>query len=198
MQPYSKLFLAAAAALISVGLWAQSEGNPDETHSSHNVDLLGKFSYSPSAPVAEPNSVLQICVAVSRDGSYRILRLTGEGTTQRIHGKIPMEQFHKLKTLLSHSDFRDLSGGHGGLIRQGAEIFATEIPRVDGVQRLQWLNPDGENPFPHTVAKIVNWLEGFDPKGGESFTETELPDVCPSSGGFRLLQPSVAAANIGH
>jgi hypothetical protein len=190
---YSKLSLAAAAVLISVGLWAQSEGrSPDKTHSSRHVDLLGKLSYSTSPPIAEPNSVHQTCIAVFRDGSYRILRLISGGPTQRIRGKMPEEQFQKLKTLLAHSDFRDLSGGHGGLIRKGAESFGAEIPREDGIQRLRWLNPDGESPFPSAVVKIVNWLEGFGPKGGELFTETEFPDVCPSEG-LRLLQPSVAA-----
>jgi hypothetical protein len=90
------------------------------------------------------------------------------------------------------------------LIRQDAESFAAEIPgaardHADGTRqwierdawRLQWLNADGESPFPVSVAKVVDWLQQFQPKDGKSFLYAEFPDVCPSSG-LRLLQPTVA------
>jgi hypothetical protein len=56
---------------------------------------------------------------------------------------------------------------------------------------LQWLNADGESPFPESVAKIVDWLQQFEPKNGKDFEYTEFPNVCPS-GGLRLVQPAVA------
>jgi hypothetical protein len=126
------------------------------------------------------------------------------GQTQRLHGKMPKEELGQLSKLLGAADFRSLSGEHGGLIRQKAERFAAEIPsgarwRADGTRkwledeawRLQWLNADGENPFPASVSKLADWLQHFQPKDGKAFEYTEYPDVCPT-GGLRYLQPSVA------
>jgi len=127
------------------------------------------------------------------------------GEMQRLQGKMPKEQFEQLKTLLGSAEFRALSGNHGGLIRQDAESFAAEIPstprkHADGfdvrsadlpAQRVQWLNGDGESPFPEPMAKVVDWLKHFEPTDGKAFVYAEYPDVCPS-GGLRLLQPSMA------
>ena len=96
-----------------------------------------------------------------------------------------------------------MSGDHGGLIRQESERFAAEIlfgdrGREDGARkglghepwRLQWLNADGESPFPASASTLVDWLKRFQPKDGKSFEYADYPDVCP--GGLRLLQPAVA------
>jgi hypothetical protein len=118
---------------------------------------------------------------------------------------MPKEEFSQLSKLLGASEFRNLSGDHGGLILQESESFAAEIPlgdrgREDGARgwpeheaawRLQWLNADGESPFPASVSKLVDWLQSFQPKDAKSFEYAEYPDVCPA-GGLRLLQPSVA------
>jgi len=100
--------------------------------------------------------------------------------------------FEQLNSLLGSPDFRVLSGGHGGLIRRDSKSFAAEIPKAgDSAQKLQWLDADGENPFPGSVANVVDWLKHFDPKDGKMFEYADYPDVCPSHG-LRLLQPSVA------
>ena len=75
-------------------------------------------------------------------------------------------------------------------VRQEAEIFMAEILEQQA-WHLQWLNADGENPFPASVFNLIDWLQRFQPKDGKSFKYTEYPDVCPA-GGLRLLQPSVA------
>jgi hypothetical protein len=190
MQPYAKTFLTAAVLLVSVGLWAQ------EVYHSLDPDLLARLSYDSSA-VVQGEGVRHICVAVSRDGDYRIVRSPNRGQTQRLQGKMPQEQFQQLKTLLESPEFRGLSGNHGGLIRQESESFGAEIPvpgpqREAGAQRLRWLSADGESPFPDSVAKVIQWLKHFEPMDGKPFVYAEYPDVCPSSG-LRLLQPSVAA-----
>jgi hypothetical protein len=90
------------------------------------------------------------------------------------------------------------------LIREESQSFAVEIPfgdrlHGDGARRwieheawrLQWLNPNGERPFPSSVSKVVDWLQHFQPKDGKYFEYAEYSDVCPAQG-FRLLQPSVA------
>jgi hypothetical protein len=197
MRLYARSCLAAAVLLISLGLSAQEAYHADDS------DLLARLSYDHSA-IVHGEDVRQVCIAVSRDGEYRIMRSLTTGEMQRLRGKMAKEQIEQLKKLLGSTDFRALSGAHGGLIRQDAETFGAEIPAatqlpggvplesvIPRAHRLQWLNPDGESPFPDPVAKVVDWLKLFEPKNGKAFDYAEYPDVCPS-GGFRLLQPSVA------
>ena len=199
MPLYLKPFLTAAVLLVSVSLWAQ------EVYVYHDPELLARLSYDKST-VAQDEGVRHICVAVSRDGDYRIVRSLESGQTQRLQGKIPKEQFGQLKTLLGSAEFRVLSGEHGGLIRRESESFGAEIP-ISGWQpapgidirstlprahRMQWLTADGESPFPSPVAKVVNWLKHIEPINGKVFEYAEYPDVCPTVG-LRLLQPSVAS-----
>jgi hypothetical protein len=149
--------------------------------------------------------VRDVCIAVSRDGEYRIVRWTVLKPIERLHGTMPKEEFSQLSKLLGATEFRNLSGDHSGLILQESESFAAEIPLGDrgreagargwpeheAAWRLQWLNADGESPFPASVSKLVHWLQSFQPKDAQSFEYAEYPDVCPA-GGLRLLQPSVA------
>lgn len=192
MRSYTCAFLTVV--LASTALWGQRDGqnqNQGPSLQQQRSDMLARFSYR-SSMVLQEQGYRQLCISVSREGDYRISRLMTDGETQRLRGKILDEQFQQLKKLLATSEFRALSGGHGGLVRQGAESFGAEISRKKRVQWMQWLNADGENPFPDSVANVINWLEGFEPKNGESFKYAEFPDVCPSRG-LSLLQPSVAA-----
>jgi len=129
-----------------------------------------------------------------------------DGQTQWLHGKMPKGQFRQFATLLGSAEFRNLSGDHAGLIRQDSERFAAEIPlgvrlRADGTRkwleheawRLQLVNADGETPFPASVSKVIDWIQRFQPKDGESFEYAEYPDVCPVGAGVSLLHPSVAS-----
>jgi hypothetical protein len=111
---------------------------------------------------------------------------------------MPKEQFQRLKELLGSADFRAFSGNHAAIIHRDAESFGAEVPipgrtqGEDGVQRLQWLTADRENPFPSPVVNVVDWLKHFEPTNGLQFEPTEFPEICPS-GGLRMLQPSLAA-----
>jgi hypothetical protein len=197
MNLYSKLLLTSAILLVASASIAQ------ERYHYADPNLMARFSYDNSG-VVRSGSVHHVCIAVSRDGDYRIVRVSDNGQTQRLHGKMPKEDSRQLNNLLEASELRNLSGYHGGLIRQEAESFAAEIPLRDGwhqddagnwteheAWRLQWLNPDGENPFPVAVSKLVDWLRRFQPDDGKSFDYADYPDVCPT-GGLRLLQPSIA------
>lgn len=193
MQPYLKSFLATAVLLVSVSLWAQ------QVYVYHDNDLLARLSYDQQT-VTQFKGV-HVCIAVSRDGYYRI-----ERDLQRLQGKMPKEQLQQLKTLLESAEFLVLSGEHSGLIRRESERFMAEIPisggqpvpGIDGrslvprAHSVQWLNADGERPFPGPVSKVVNWLEHFEPTNGKIFEYAEFPDVCPIVG-LRLLQPSEAS-----
>jgi len=197
MNLYSKMLLTSAMLLVASGLIAQ------ERHHPSDPDLMARFSYDNSG-VARQRNVQHLCVAVSRDGDFRIVRSLDNGQMQRIHGKMPKQEFRQLTNLLDAPELRNLSGYHGGLIRQESESFAAEIPLRDGwhedeagnwveheAWRLQWLNPDGERPFPASVSRLVDWLRRFQPNNGQSFDLAEYPDVCPA-GGLRLLQPAIA------
>ena len=198
MHSHTKAALTVSFLLISFGMLAQ------ETDHRNDSALLAKLSYARSGVVVQADGVRHVCVAVTRDGEYRIVRSGNLGQTVRLHGKMPKEQLEQLTKLLASPEFRVVPGDHCGLIREDAESFGAEIPgsvrgRADGTRQLterdawhlQWLNADGENPFPGSVAKVVDWLQHFQPTGGNSFSYTEVPDVCPS-GGLRLLQPTVA------
>lgn len=192
-----KILLSAAFLVATTGLVAQERSHlPDP-------DLLARLSYDNSGAVQNGN-VRHVCIAVSRDGEYRIVRSLDHGQSQRLHGTMAKEEFDQLAKLLDSAQLRKLSGDHGGLVRQQAERFAAEIPlgdrsRADGAQeglgqkawRLQWLSGDGENPFPVSISKVVDWIKRFEPKDGKSFDYADYPDVCPADG-LRLLQPSVA------
>jgi hypothetical protein len=198
MHPSPKTLLIAAILLVASASLAQ------EAKSSADAAFLARLSYDNSG-FAQPRSVMHVCLAVSKDGDYRIVRSSDEGHTQRLHGNMPREEFRELSNLLEAADFRNLSRNTGGLVRQNAETFAAEIAvrgrwHDDGhgtkwlepeSWRLQWLNADGESPFPSPVAKVVDWLKRFEPKNATRFENTEFPDVCPS-GGLRLVQPSIS------
>jgi hypothetical protein len=198
MRCFATSLLTSAMLLVSVSLWTQ------EIHVDEHLDLLARLSYDSMSATLQDDRV-RVCMAVTRDGDYRIVRLLEDGQTLRMQGKMPKEQFQQLKTLLESHDFQDLSGSHGGIIRQESESFGAEMPmaesqpspgveiRPDGppVHRMQWLNADGESPFPASVSKVVNWLKHFEPKDAKAFEYTELSQVCPTAG-MRLLHPSIA------
>lgn len=193
-----KTLLTAAILVVAPCSIAQ------ERHRPPDPDLRARLSYDDSGVLVRPGTVRHMCVAVSRDGDYRIERSLDDGQTQRLHGRMPNEEFRQLNKLLEAAEFRSLSGDHEGLIRQESERFAAEIPLRDGWHQdgagnwleheawhLQWLNADGKSPFPASVSRLVDWLKRFQPKDGKSFEYAEYPDVCPA-GGLRLLQPAVA------
>ena len=183
--------------LIAAILFACSASIAQEAKSSADSALMARLSYD--------NSVRRVCLAVSKDGDYRIVRSLDDGQTQRLHGKMPKEEFRQLTDLLEASDFRNLSGNGSGLVRRDAETFAAEIAlhgrlHDDGhgskwlepeSWHLRWLNGDGEAPFPTPVVKVVDWMKAFEPKNAKRFENTEIEDVCPSVG-LSLVQPSIS------
>ena len=190
------LLLLALVVIASISIAQEPYHVPDP-------DLMARLSYDNSG-VVQPENMRHVCIAVSRDGEYRIVRSTGLGQpTERLHGKMPKEEFNQLSDLLRATELRSLSGDHPSVVRQKAETFGAEIPLHNSSQfdragqwpesawRLQWLNGDGANPFPASVSSLVEWMKRFQPKDGKTFEYADYPDVCPR-GGLRLLQPPVA------
>jgi len=197
MHRYPKMLLPTAILVV-----AGSISMAQEPYHSPDPDVMARLSYGNSG-VFQQGSVHRVCIAVSRDGEYRIVRWTDEERSERRHGKMTKEELSQLSKLLEAKEFRGLTGYHGGLVRQEAETFGAEIPvrdpsRLDTARqspeaawRLQWLNGDGGNPFPVSVSSVVDWMKRFQPKDGKPFDYADYPDVCPG-GGLRLLRPSVA------
>jgi hypothetical protein len=183
-------------------LGAASISIAQEAYQSPDPHVMARLSYDNSGVVQQGN-MRHVCIAVSSDGEYRIVRSTDTGKTERLHGKMPKEEFSQLSKLLGATEFRNLSGYHGGLVHQEAETFGAEIPMRNPSHhdtapqwpgpawRLQWLNGDSGNPFPASVSRVVDWVKRFQPIDGRTFEHADYPDVCPT-GGLRFLQPSVA------
>ena len=168
-----------------------------------SAQTLARLAFDTTA-ATQRGDLRHVCVSITRDGEYQMIRTTSDKPTQYLRGQMSKDQFNALKKLLSSKKFRSLSGNLGGLIRQDSESFRAEMPvslkkRADGTYilppteawRLEWLNPDDAAPFPDSILRVVNWLHTFEPKGGQEFSYTEFSQVCPS-GGMRLVQPSVA------
>jgi len=177
---------------------------------SHRDHVFVRLSYSESGvvrsqlqPPADKSpqdfsvqtDAARLCISVAQNRKYRVV-MTLNGKLQHLQGEMPDEQFERLRNVLSATDFRSLSGSHGGMLLQRAETFRAEVDQSyaagAGSQRLQWLNPDGANPFPQPVSRVVAWLKSFKPAGATSFVESEFSNVCPTFG-VRLLEPAVAA-----
>ena len=125
MHPSLKTLLLVAILLVASVSIAQ-EAAPSAYSAS-----MARLSYDNSG-FAQPGSVMHVCFAVSKDGDYRIVRSLDDGQTQRLHGKMPTEEFRQLNKLLENAELQRLSGDHGGLlIRQESERFAAEVPFGD-------------------------------------------------------------------
>ncbi|MGB8062033.1 MAG: hypothetical protein WCF26_09075 [Candidatus Sulfotelmatobacter sp.] len=185
--------LRPAAILVAALLGFCVSVSAQEIYRLHDPDILARLSYN--------TVTTQICLAVTLDGAYRMVRSTEDTLEgpQRLQGELSRKEFQELDALLDAPGFKVLGSNHAGLIRQNAENFAAEIPAPgskgeadDRKRRLQWLNADGESPFPASIEKLVSWMKNFQPENAHSFTYEEFPDVCPSIG-LSLVQPSVAA-----
>src|ERR1700758_3992584 len=96
--PMPRFAGAILAALLgmSVSLSAQ------EIYRLHDPDMLARLSY---------NTVTsQICLAVTLDGSYRMVRSTEDmhDGPQRLQGKLSKKEFQELQALLDSPGFKSL------------------------------------------------------------------------------------------
>ena len=186
-------------SILSVPLMLHGQ----QAETASDSGMLARLAYDTTA-ATQRGDLRHVCVSITRDGEYRMIRASSDKPTQYLRGQMPKDQFAALKNLLSSNQFRSQSGNLGGLIRQDSESFRAEMPgalkkRANGTYllpptdawRLEWLNPDDAAPFPHSISKVVRWLKSFEPKDGQEFSYAEFSQVCPS-GGMRLVQPSIA------
>lgn len=172
------------------------------------TSILVRMSFTSSWVPKGFGSFPQICFSVDRAGHYEMRRVTikasteplrgspdtkllvGTPHTELVQGIMPASELEKLEKLLADSEFLKLTASAPNILRKGAETFVAEVPRANGVQRVVMSDADGENPFPHSVEGIVNWLEHFKAEGAEPL-DVSAQDICPS-GALQPVTPATA------
>jgi hypothetical protein len=89
--------------------------------------LLGRFSYSSTWYLRTPDDLRRVCMAVSENGRYRMLRSTGEGVST-VQGTLSASSLLELRKMLEDPNFRALESDDASLVRAGAESFMAEVP----------------------------------------------------------------------
>jgi len=177
MRAAKVVLIVVIGTLVASPSFAQNNGTNDENA------LVARLSYSSTWFVsADQKTSPRICFAVFKDGRYRMLRRSPDGRTQRVQGVIVPEELGQIEAMLKSPGFRALAGQRGGVVREGSETFIAEVPREVGVQRVLWMNPDREEPFPKPAAEVIDWLQSFEPTHAETLLETEFSNICPQLG----------------
>lgn len=198
MRQFTVLAIAVFLAISTLS-FAQREMQ------AADPDLLVRVSYASSYGV-------QICASISQDGDYRILSLKDSLTDPTLlKGKMGQSELLRLKKTLAGLETRPLLPKSADIIRDHAERFAAEISRIEfpskfklldapiarpatppgSPHRVQWLNPDNQNPFPAPIAKLVDWMRGIQNSNGELQGRLAMDNICPSVG-LSYVQPSIA------
>jgi hypothetical protein len=176
--------------LIAAVVFIRFDARPQDTYQEHDPNIFVRLSYDKS-PATVGGGLRHVCMAVSRDQDYRIVRFVNPDRTTRLKGKLSDRQFHELKELLADPDFRHMDASYDGTIQKKAEVFGAQILDTDDAQPFHWVNPDGEKPFPSSVAKVARWLTEFEPTDATSFLYSEHLDTCPRTA-VRLFPPSLS------
>jgi hypothetical protein len=138
----------AKSCLIAIVLTASLFLSGQERYQFSDPNLLARLSFDNSGSL-QSAATRHICLAVSKDGSYRMVRrLADLYALDRLEGVMSHEQLQEFQKLVGSSDLRSLPENYGSLIRQSAESFAAEIATSDqlvnnGTLRVKWLNADG-------------------------------------------------------
>ena len=85
MPRSARRFLVPSLVLVSIGAWAQDSGKSEPPH------LVARLSYE-SSGTFPLEGVRHVCLTVSSDGSYRMVRSAGVLPTVRLRGKMGNEQ----------------------------------------------------------------------------------------------------------
>jgi hypothetical protein len=200
---FSKSYFAAASFLLASTLvWGQHSQNDQRT------SLLVRMSFTNSWVTQGLGRFPQICFSVDRDGHYEMRRLTmksssespqaspddkslpGTPYTELLQGTLSAGELEQLEKLLADPEFLKLAASAPNILRSGAETFVAEVPRDDYVQRVVMSDADGENPFPRSANRIVNWLQHFKAEGAKPL-DVSAEDICPR-GSLQPVKPSTA------
>src|SRR3979490_1776556 len=164
MRCSMKYVVMASVLLASTFTWGQ------QLQVSGPTSLFVCMSFASSWVPSGFGSSPQICFSVDRSGHYEMRRVTIKGNAkfvdgtahaELLQGTLPPKELKKLETLLQDPEFRTLPKSSGNILRKGAGTFVAEVPRTGEVQRVVTSDTDGENPFPPSAQRIVNWLQQF-------------------------------------
>ena len=171
-----KIVVTGAMILFTcVGIAAAQMKVPDRD------ELLARISFNVGYPpidhLATHDGYPQSCFAVYSDGYYQVLRLTKLGP-ESLQGKLSESQFSDFNAMLKKLDFES---HEGGMVRQNAERFTAEVITDGKAVHYEWMNPDHERPFPSSAARIIEWLQKFNPEDASPLVLRELSQhpVCP-------------------
>ncbi len=201
---FSKSYFAAASLLLASTLvWGQHSQQNDQ-----RASLLARMSFTSSWVAQGLGSSPQICFSIDREGHYEIRRLTikasaespqagpddklltGTPYTELLQGTLSAGELEQLEKLLADGEFLKLAASAPNILRKGAETFVAEVPRDDYVQRVVMSDADGENPFPRSANRLVNWLQHFKAEGAKPL-DVSAEDICPR-GSLQPVKPSTA------
>jgi hypothetical protein len=202
---FSKRYVVMASVLLASTLvWGQQPQIDGRT------SVLVRMSFTSSwVDDFGDRDLPQVCFLVDDTGHYQMRRLTMkvnseplQGSphtklllktphTELLQGILPPSEFRKLRKLLGDPEFLKLTTSAPSILRKGAETFVAEVPRENGVQRVVMSDADGENPFPPSADKIVNWLQHFKAEGAESL-DVSAEEICPS-GALQPVNPATAS-----
>jgi len=196
MQFAKRYLVAALLLLASTLVWGQ------QPQINQRTSLLVRMSFTSSWVPQGFGSFPQICFSIDRTGHYEMRRLTmkvsteppkgspddklilGTPYTELLQGTLPASELEKLQKLLADPEFLKLAASAPNILRKGADTFVAEVPREGYVQRIVISDADGENPFPRSANRIVNWLQRFKAEGAKPL-DVSAEDICPSA----ALQP---------
>lgn len=194
--------LPKSCLVVLTALLASTLGSAQASPTKRQTSLLVRMSFSNSWLPQGFASFPQICFSVDRTGHYEMRRLTMKVSTESskenpdkkfvlgtpyselLQGTLSPVEFGKLEKFLEDPEFVKLSSSSPSVLRKGAETFVAEVPRESRVQRVVVSNADGENPFPRSANRFVNWLQHFKAEGAEPL-DVSADDICPSG----VLQP---------
>ena len=186
-------FLMPSVLLAATFVWGQ------QPQISEPTSLLVRMSFASSWVPSGFGSFPPICFSVDRSGHYEMRRVTVKGNAEFVEGTphaellqgtLPPKELKKLEMMLRDPEFRNLPKSSGSILLKGAETFVAEVPGASGAQRVVVTDTDGENPFPPSAQRIVNWLQRFKAEGAEPL-DVSAPDICPS-GALQPARPDTA------
>ncbi len=200
--------LSKSCLVVLAALLASTLGSGQASPTRQQTSLLVRMSFTNSWLPQGFANFPQICFSVDRSGHYEMRRLTMKVSTESskenpdkkfvlgapyselLQGTLSSGELGKLEKFLEDPEFVKLSSSTPSLLRKGAETFVAEVPRESRVQRVVISNADGENPFPRSTSRFVNWLQHFKAEGAEPL-DVSADDICPS-GTFQPVNPAAA------
>jgi hypothetical protein len=204
MRFSKRQIVLSAAILAATFAWGQQ---PD-VHLPADSSLLVRMSFASSWEFHGFVTGPQVCFSVNRSGHYQMRRVTTKTTiepregapngkavvetpqTEYLQGTLAVRDLENLKKFVGDPNLLKLTVVPPSIVRKGGETFVAEIANGSRTRRIVVSDADGENPFPDSAEKIVDWLEGFKAEGARPL-DVSTEDICPT-GTMQPIAPDAA------